>query len=342
MKQIFVISLFIIVVFTKCGTSNKNSVQDQADNLSQSNLSEQGNPETEQEGNLFENADFIKKYNGYIAFKNSFHKGVVRSYRSYFKWADKEKGPQNSKRTHPRISTLSDYSLKDAEEKIAATPEIANVDNLMQIVLKNARELFSLVETANGYYKKENYKDDDFAEGKKLHPQLVTAFEKYFDAYDKMNVPFKKLQDELFIYDVEKYKTDGKDISYNLMVNMKSVEKSLGLIGNLDGSDLKKIDLEAFDKEVKEFRKTHEALEKLSKNKEQVDSEFKSMNKNYLDTYINVGMSLIKEIRNFKERIQKNNFKYGITHPSIPDEGSPAKLRKLYSELIRAYNSLNR
>lgn len=324
--SVFSISLLLL----SCGDSKEKRVDETGKTIAT------GIPE-----NKFESADFIDKYNAYIDFGNSYPKSVNSSNDSYFRWADYDNGPKGEK-TPNGITTIYNYPLEKLAKAFEKGPEIKEIDGLMKIVYDKAIKLQETVQEAHDYYDIQDYKDDNFEKGELFHKRLVTDFEEYYKAYDTMNVEFQVLQDELFVYDAEKYKKNGEVIKYDLMMSLHEAERILFLIGNLDGPELKTMDLKKYDSKMADFRKIYNELVTYSNDEEKLTKELTGnvFSKSKFKEYLKDCADFIRESRSLKERIEKNNFNYSIVHPNIPDKGSPAKLSKTYSEMISDYNGM--
>ncbi|NRD18575.1 YiiG family protein [Winogradskyella eckloniae] len=328
MKKLILSCLVLLSIVTSCNEEKKAATTER---VSAETL------------NKFETKEFIDKYNIYIGFGNRFDKNVGNSYERYFKWADYEKGPSANSKRIGGVTTLSNSELEKLEKAIAQYPEIEEVDDLMKAVLKDATYLQTTLDKADSYYQKQDYKDDDFALGKDLHKDLVKAFENYYKSYDLMYVNFKGLQNSLKEFEAHKYKENGELIRYNLMMELNKADQVFDVIGNLDGENLKSIDIKELKAKLADFRTVHNALESQNKDETQKTKEFgkTSIAKSFLPTFIREGNSFIRETRQLIERIEKNDFDYGITHPSIAASGSPLKLRKVYGNLVTYYNRMN-
>ena len=330
-KLILVPFLLLLAILTSCGEDKKTGTESNSTEVSYETLDK------------FETNAFIDKYNIYIGFGNRFDASVTKSYDRYFGWADRNEGPSSKSKRIGGVSKLYDSELKKLEKAIAQAPEIEEVDDLMKVVLKDATTLHDIIDKADSYYQKQDYKDDDFAKGKDLHKELVIAYDNYFNSYDKMYVNFRALQSSLKEFEANKYKENGELIRYNLMMELNKADDIFMLIGNLDSEGLKKMNLEEFKAKLSAFRAVHDELEKLNGDEAQKTKEFGevSVAKSFLPSFIREGNSFIRECRNLQERIEKNDFDYGIVHPNIPANGSPLKLRKVYGDLVTSYNRMN-
>ena len=330
MKKTFGTLICISLFLASCGDSKEKQVDEHGTTTTSAV------PESK-----FDSNEFIGKYNAYIDFGNAFHKRANDTYNHYFDWASVENGPKGAKNIKG-VYTLPEHSLNALEKGLEMNVEIDGVDAPMKVVHEKAKNLFNVLEEADGYYKKQDYKDDAFVKGQELHERLKTAFDAYFIAYDTMFSEFVVVQDELFAFDVEKFKSSGQLIKYNLMMGLHTSEAVLDVIGGLDGPELKNIDMKAFDTKVAEFRLFYDALEKLAQDETQFKKEYGTSvgAKHSLKSFITTGEQFIREIRNLKERVEEGDFKYSIVHPSIPDNGSPLKLSKTYSKMVNEYNRI--
>lgn len=317
---------FIASLTLACGKKDENATSGDSDKESIVNNSSYNNPK------------FIEKYNGYIGFGNNFHSSALKAYERYFKWADKETGP-NAKNLGS-IYTIPDYSIGSLEKALKVDAEIEGVDDLMQIVLEKAKKIQKTLDEADNYYDLQDYKEDDFKKGQELHKQIITEFDEYFEAYGKMKTNFNKVQEELFIHDVERYKKNESFIRYNLMLGLNSAEKIVNSI--FDTENLTKLDLQKLDENLKKFRTYYDELNKLSENEEQIEKEISSIGKSSLRTFLSESKNFIRETKKLKERVEKNDFRYGPAHPSIPASGSPEKIDKVYSNLVNNFNRMQR
>lgn len=338
MKKTITILVSTGLLITSCGDLSKKKVDETDKKVDETGQTiESGVPE-----NMFDSAAFIEKYNAFIDFGNDFNTQVNKRYDNYFEWADYEKGPKGGKYESYSLD-LSEHSLLKLEKALPKPPEINGVEDPMKEVAVTARKLYTICEDAQAYYSKEDFKEDDFAKGEVFHQQLKDAFSAYFEAYSKMSIKFNVLQDDLFKYDADSFKKDGYLIKYNMMMSLHYSENILDIIGYLDGEELKNLDLKKLDEQYANFRTSFDSIETLIKDQKQVVKEYgPAMNiQSSLESYVGINTKWIVQIRRLKERIEKNDYKYSIVHKTIPDDGSPAKLNKIYGEMVSSYNRIN-
>lgn len=316
--------LIVFLIFISCGKKEGQKQNNKSANTIESKSS----------GNIFDNPDFIKKYNQYIGFGNRFHSSAIKSHDRYFSWAEREKGPKGKEGA---ILTIYESYISDLEKALKIEAKMQNVDKPMELVLEKAKTLHAVIEEANKYYSLGDYKDDNYVKGEELHKKLITAFDEYFSTYNSMRKEFVVLQDELLNYDLSKYKERGEHIRYNMILSLEFAKK---ILNNAFETKPKDIDVNQLTANIKELRTYFDELDKLKKDTKQLEKEFGMVKKVHFPRYISGLQYYIVGVKKFKERVEKNNFKYRITHPSIPDDGSPEKLDQLYGRLVTAYNSM--
>jgi len=127
---------------------------------------------------------------------NIFSPRAIDSRSRYLSWADAESGPTGQERvvygvyTFPiepsrctaAITAAAAMPPQDARLEAAATAYGQALDALAPILVE-----------ADTYYSRQNYRDDAMAQGRTLHPRLMTAF----DGFMKANSDFRGVIDEL-------------------------------------------------------------------------------------------------------------------------------------------------
>jgi len=261
---------------------------------------------------------------------------AYESYNRYFGWADVEKGPKGSKIVLG-LYPLEEGRINHMEEALGNAPEIEKLDTLMRVVIEKSKALSNVTLEAEEYYDKEDYKDDDFAKGETLHKSLLEAFNEYFSANDEMKVEFLVLKEELFEYEIDKLKKNGLITQYNIQMNMHHAEAILDLLGNLDVSELKSLDVKKYDTQMTKFQTTYDDIEKLAKDTNQIKKEYgDNFYMEYITDYIYESRDFIRETKRLKTRIEKSDFE--VSRGS--DNGTPKKIHAVYSQMVNMYNRM--
>lgn len=128
--------------------------------------------------------DIVQKLNKYAQCFNRNNSRAHDSYNRYLSWADKDKGPTGKERNIYGLYTIygSEYYCDKMEETLKMSPKTPSLDEKAKKYVKEMEGLHILLQRADKYYDHQDYKDDNFAGAKELHPILMGAFKEYFDA----------------------------------------------------------------------------------------------------------------------------------------------------------------
>ena len=119
----------------------------------------------------------IRKSNAYTALMNRTLR-AVQSWERYRSWVDMQRGPTGRE----RYISYGLYSLYDvtseiarAEEAINQEPALSGLDDVVRRYIQAYQALAPLITRAERYYERKDYRDDNMAEGRALHGQMVPA-----------------------------------------------------------------------------------------------------------------------------------------------------------------------
>ncbi len=184
-----------------------------------------------------DDAALREELNGYIACLNRVQSRTQSSYRRYLSWVNKENGPSCKERyiSYGLYSLYQDSIVKCDEAAyrgLEAAPELPELEKVIQDLAKCNKELIPLVQRAVDYYDQEDYKDDACAQGKALHPQLVSTFERCLDATKKLGELADTIKLDLDKRDLKKIAAQGENLRFhvlNHMINAKSLLNTINL-----------------------------------------------------------------------------------------------------------------
>jgi len=129
----------------------------------------------------------------------------VREWRNkYAEYIDLEKGPAENLLKSNIQDYLwpfldSDMGSLDRKLKPIAEKAAGSKDALYQTsaaYIQSIQKLGETMRTAREYYRDGKYKEDRLAKGKELHPQVVKAFEVYFEAEKGLETVLDKMEQE--------------------------------------------------------------------------------------------------------------------------------------------------
>lgn len=159
----------------------------------------------------------------------------VRDWRNkYAEYIDLEKGPaENLVKSNiqdylwPFLD--SDMGNLDRKLKPIAGKAAGSKDALYQTsaaYIESIQQLGETMRTARAYYRDGKYKEDRLAKGKELHPQVVKAFEAYFDAEKALETILDKMEQEELVTLLEKSK-DKYPVQYKALSLQKTAKEML-------------------------------------------------------------------------------------------------------------------
>jgi len=205
---------------------------------------------SEEEGDL---QAAIAKSNAYTALMNRTLR-AIQSWGRYASWVDMKKGPTGKE----RYITYGMYSLYDvaseikkAEEAAAKEPVLPEIDETVRRYIKAYQELAPLITRAERYYERKDYRDDNAAEGQKLHVAMVPAAKAFLAeraALDSRMRVYKKGLDARELAAVEK--REGRSARWqvrNIMINARAV------MDLMPSNESPIVDLKAFDAAVADY-----------------------------------------------------------------------------------------
>lgn len=171
----------------------------------------------------------IAKSNAYTALMNRTLR-AIQSWERYASWVDMKKGPTGKE----RYITYGLYSLYDvaseikkAEDASTAAPALPEIDDRMRRYIKAYQELAPLITRAERYYERKDYRDDDAAEGRKLHVAMVPAAQAFLEERSKLDAlmrVYKRGLDQRELASIEQ--REGKSARWqvrNIMINARAV-----------------------------------------------------------------------------------------------------------------------
>ena len=113
---------------------------------------------------------------------------AARARDDYFGRVDRDAGPDPRRGAWVReVYPRQIERCRAAVEAVASTPPAMNeIDAAAARLVRAAATLFPIVNEAHAYYRRQDHRDDDFARGRELHPQLVRAFDEHDAAHQAL------------------------------------------------------------------------------------------------------------------------------------------------------------
>lgn len=258
-----------------------------------------------------------------------------RSYSSrhrYFSWVGKN-GPTGKERIIYGTYTIYDTSdcKKRVEKANALEPREAEFETLASAYVEAVVALEPLLKEADDYYSQEDYKDDRMAKGKALHPRLIAAWNAFATADEKLRADLDVLQDKDAARRlVEIEKTEGIKDRYHIEAVMISAKRLLR------ASTATPPDLAAITDALSGYEAILKATEDYAGATKgaKIGSSFVNDAKGFLTT----SKQLMRRIRDKVPYSQGDRMILNTGSGAWMVEGSPARLRRDYNQLIGSYN----
>ncbi len=192
---------------------------------------------------------------------NAMSSNVYRSRRQYLSWTPKSGGL-----TGRETRVLGIFEIKGAQTCMNASNKAKNLqpkdealENAGQKYAKAVVALEPLVKEAFAYYDHKNYKDDKFARGKVLHPQLIAAFDEFVRADKEIHSAVGSVTKPLAMRQLARMeREEGKKFRYHRR-NVLNLGRDLVEIGDPSGED-DEVSFALYDGTFLEFEKALGAL----------------------------------------------------------------------------------
>jgi len=133
----------------------------------------------------------IEELNGYVNCLNRTSPRTNDSRARYLSWVNEKTGP-NCKEQYIMYGLYSLYDdgiekcNKAAERGRSAEPSLPELEQAATELAAAYAELVPLVKKAEDYYQQQDYKDDQCAKAKEMHPKLMESFGRYRQAELKL------------------------------------------------------------------------------------------------------------------------------------------------------------
>ncbi|MFZ6745617.1 YiiG family protein [Undibacterium sp. JH2W] len=277
------------------------------------------------------------KLQDYIACYNKLdgdgHRSIAR-YRSWVK--DMDKGPSGKESVVYGLYKIDVDDIAKCKASFAK-PAAAQgkLDAAATAYIDSLTELGALVTDAEVYYSRENYKDDAFAKGKKLHAPLADAMKRFEEKSAVFSDEIEVENDKVLDAEMQQLeKTEGRQLPYLQMALMSKAKQLVRLIAE------ESFDAAAAGQLLAEYESlTDEAIAYAKKNKESTASGWSSLERATED-YRKAAKERVRRIR---DKVPYSEGDKMMLKPGSGwmVEGSQEKVSKAYNALIEASNRMN-
>lgn len=273
-----------------------------------------------------------QKINAYVGCINRLSERAHDSRARYFSWASKN-GPTGKERIIYGTYTIYDTSdcKRSVEKANALEPHDAELEAAATAYVAAVVALEPLMKDADDYYDQKNYKDDNMAKGKALHPRLLAAWTAFASADATLRSGIEVQQDKRAVERLaEIEKSEGRKARYQLetlMLRAKHVVHS----HSTSPINLAKV-MEVLT-EYESIVKATEAYASANKDSK-IGSSFVGNAKGFLTT----AKHLMRRMRDKVPYSAGEKMMLTSAGGAWMVEGSPARLTRDYNQLVESYN----
>ncbi len=158
---------------------------------------------------------WIAKSNASVGLLNASLR-AKESFNRYASWVDLKKGPTGRERIIYGLYSVSDSQAADAIAKarkaIPQAPEIPELDRAMAALADAFEAAVPVINEADAYYERQDYKSDKAAGARELHSRLMPAFQTLLatrDALEMRQREVKRGLDEQVLARIERQEGKG-------------------------------------------------------------------------------------------------------------------------------------
>lgn len=331
------LSLALFIGLTGCSNNEAQSSNSASASASQSSPASQAAAATEKSA---EKSDLSDKLQDYIACYNQLDERAHSSIQRYQSWIkDMDKGPSGKETLVYGLYQLNQDGVQDCQARIQqaakASPKHQRLDGAALAYADSLSELAKLVNEAEAYYNRENYKDDGFALGKKMHAPLAAAMQKFSQASEEFSEQIEVENDKVLDAELIKLEqTEGRQLPY---LQMALMSKAKHLMREIDNQSF---DATSAAKKLAEYESlTDEALNYAKTHKESLPSSW-SFFASKTEDYRKAAKERIRRVRD--KQVYSEGEKMMLKPGSAwMVEGSQEKVSRAYNELIESSNRMN-
>ncbi len=192
------------------------------------------------------------KFNAYVAYMNRTLR-AIDSLDRYKSWVNMKTGPTGRERYVYGLYSVYDVRSEraEAEAALTAAPLLPDLDDAMRVYIVANDKLSPILNKADGYYSRADYKLDGFAQAKVFHAEIVEAGGAFLAARANLDAVMtrQKLQlDMIRLATIEK--REGRDARWQVADVMMRAKQALdALQSGHDGQ----VDMAAFDADMSEL-----------------------------------------------------------------------------------------
>lgn len=274
---------------------------------------------------------------------NRYSDPVLGSRQRYFSWADRERGPGGR-----HIYGLYQVSPSDVPQCRAAVTEVAQsqpilaeVDAAASAYATALEQVVPLIGRAYAYYERENYRDDDMAGGREMHPQLVDAFDAFEAAHRELDERVETISTAARELRLQQLEGDPARRGEYLVTRLMSQAQHLMELLPSVRVDGRRLVSDRQDELFAAIATLRTGCDEMYNERESAFAGFRE-GRNLLGPANELATSAVRLMRLIRDREQLSSFH--LRNIGTPAgwmlDGGPDEVIREYNELVDAYNRM--
>lgn len=341
-KSPFFLAVVAMVLLAGCSQlqsklpNDQNPSRNVDQNVQQNSNDNTSNPSAD---NGIHSDELTAKMNVYVECLNQQSKPIADARGLYLKFVDPEKGPTGKEPalTIPYYGKAADC-VQNINKVQEANPRLADLEKAGAAYAASLQKIDPLLVKAHDYYNQKDYKDDNLATGKEMHPVLMQAWDEFEKADTGLRIQVDKINSEKELKelaDIEK--SDGRKIPFLVRYVLHSAELVAGLT---ETGDLESINLENLKKAIDDLEKASTELnDYIAAHPEDENVSRSSLFVTQMKGFLGASKDLMRRIRDKQPYSESDQMLLGGATGWMV-EGSPEKVIREYNTLVQYFNNL--
>jgi len=276
---------------------------------------------------------------------NRFSSSVLRSRRRYLSWTTAVDGPTGRERNvfglFPVSGNPADCAAA-AQRSAQMQPSLPDVEAAAQRYIAALQTVQPVIEQAHAYYSRNNYRDDQMAQGRAMHAPLMQAFNSFEEANRQLSAAVEHHQDLATTQLLARLQSDpSRQFEYRLRSNQRLARQIVNLVDKAQVSNegfIEGIDPAALLALTGAYEAGIDAMARdaAARPSEAAAVRMYSSYARASDEYLTAAKSFARRLRDhvaYNPRDLEGPF-------ADSRDGTPQRVVREFNDLVRAYNFL--
>ncbi|WP_052410207.1 YiiG family protein [Paenibacillus durus] len=290
----------------------------------------------------------MEKYNAYVDLNNFMTSRMQDVLNDYFEEFGDGNKPKIEKYFSGSLLSISEYdkdTMNRAFDYKDKEPAFDAVDTAIVQLEPAIKKLAAVLGEAYDYYDVKGYVDDQFAKGKQLHTQIITAYKAYEKAADVYFDAINDLGNKRTQAELKELRKNDEQIRYSILTFMLDAEALSDVMEQQEiyADNILKLDLKPFKEKYNVLITDLQNINKYAADKARIKTE--GFREYALENYVDAAKEVKVAATNIIERVNNkeavDEFTLNSSFFRKNKEGTPENYNDKLSILIDKYNQLN-